>query len=61
MIPVDLMAPTTVAELPIDDGWAFEPKWDGYRAAAMVVGEVQVMSRRHRPDRRVPRPDRGPA
>ena len=46
MIPVDLMAPTTVATLPIGDGWAYEPKWDGYRAAAMRVGEVQIVSRR---------------
>ncbi len=46
MISVDLMAPTTVAELPTERGWAFEPKWDGYRAAVMVVGEVQVVSRR---------------
>ena len=46
MIPVDLMAPTTVATLPSGDDWVYEPKWDGYRAAAMRVGEVQIVSRR---------------
>ena len=28
------------------DGFAHEPKWDGYRAAVVVVGDVQIMSRR---------------
>ena len=46
MIPVDLMVPTTVATLPLGDAWVYEPKWDGYRAAAMMVGEVQIVSRR---------------
>ena len=46
MIPVDLMVPTTVATLPLGDAWVYEPKWDGYRAAAMKVGEVQIVSRR---------------
>jgi ATP-dependent DNA ligase len=46
MIGVDLMAPTTVGGLPIGDAWVYEPKWDGYRAAAMRFGEVQIVSRR---------------
>jgi ATP-dependent DNA ligase len=46
MIPIDLMVPTTVATLPVDDAWVHEPKWDGYRAAVMKVGEVQLVSRR---------------
>jgi DNA ligase D-like protein (predicted ligase) len=33
------MHPTAARELPADQrGWAFEPKWDGYRALAHVVG-----------------------
>jgi ATP-dependent DNA ligase len=32
-------APTAARELPADQaGWAFEPKWDGYRALGHVVG-----------------------
>jgi len=46
MIAVDLMVPTTVATLPLGEAWVYEPKWDGYRAAAMRVGEVQIVSRR---------------
>lgn len=46
MIPVDLMVPVTAAQLPTGDGFAHEPKWDGYRAAVVVVGEVQIVSRR---------------
>jgi bifunctional non-homologous end joining protein LigD len=33
------MHPTVARELPADqEGWAFEPKWDGYRALAHSVG-----------------------
>jgi bifunctional non-homologous end joining protein LigD len=33
------MQPTAARELPGDQaGWAFEPKWDGYRALGHVVG-----------------------
>ena len=33
------MHPTAARELPADQrGWAFEPKWDGYRALGHVVG-----------------------
>jgi DNA ligase D-like protein (predicted ligase) len=33
------MHPTAARELPPDQaGWAFEPKWDGYRALGHVVG-----------------------
>ena len=33
------MQPTAVRELPADQAsWAFEPKWDGYRALGHVVG-----------------------
>ena len=46
MIPVELMVPMTAARLPTGDGFAHEPKWDGYRAAVVVMGDVQIMSRR---------------
>ena len=33
-------------ELPDGDGWAYEPKWDGFRAIAFVDGdEVELQSR----------------
>src|ERR687896_960739 len=36
--------------LPTGDGWAFEPKWDGFRAIAFVDGgEVYIQSRNGRP------------
>lgn len=36
--------------LPDEPGWAFEPKWDGFRAIAFVDGErVDVRSRNDRP------------
>jgi ATP-dependent DNA ligase len=36
--------------LPTGEGWAFEPKWDGFRAIAFVDGdEVYLQSRNGRP------------
>jgi ATP-dependent DNA ligase len=36
--------------LPDDDGWAFEPKWDGFRAIAFVDGDdVYLQSRNAKP------------
>jgi ATP-dependent DNA ligase len=38
------------SSLPDGDGWAFEPKWDGFRAIAFVDGEeVHLQSRNGRP------------
>jgi ATP-dependent DNA ligase len=38
------------AALPEGDGWAYEPKWDGFRALAFVVGDaVALQSRGGRP------------
>jgi ATP-dependent DNA ligase len=38
------------AELPAGDGWAYEPKWDGFRALVFRDGdELQVQSRDLRP------------
>src|ERR687898_580011 len=41
------MHPTAARELPADQrGWAFEPKWDGYRALGHIVGgELALRSR----------------
>ena len=36
----------SLSALPDGDGWAFEPKWDGFRAIAFVDGEnVELQSR----------------
>src|SRR5438067_11489429 len=41
------------SELPDGDGWAYEPKYDGFRAIAFVDGdEVALQSRTGRPLRR---------
>jgi ATP-dependent DNA ligase len=41
------------SELPDGDGWAYEPKYDGFRAIAFVDGdEVELQSRTGRPLRR---------
>ena len=40
----------TAKTLPTGDGWAYEPKWDGFRAIAFVDGdEVYLQSRNGRP------------
>jgi ATP-dependent DNA ligase len=41
------MHPTAARELPADQrNWAFEPKWDGYRALGHLVGgELALRSR----------------
>ncbi len=40
----------TAKALPTDDGWSYEPKWDGFRAIAFVDGdEVYLQSRNGRP------------
>ena len=40
------MLATATASLPIGEEWAFEPKWDGFRAIARVVGgEAMLRSR----------------
>src|SRR5215212_6401397 len=40
----------TARALPAGDGWAYEPKWDGFRAIAFVDGgEIHLQSRNGRP------------
>ena len=50
MIPTGLLPMlATPGELPRGDGWAFEPKWDGYRALVVVEGgRTSLRSRRGR-------------
>ena len=50
MAPAGLrpMHPTAARELPVDQrGWAFEPKWDGYRALGHVAGGGLVLRSRN--------------
>lgn len=37
--PVEPMEATSVDELPEDDGWAYEPKWDGFRCLVFRDGK----------------------
>ncbi len=37
--PVEPMEATSVDELPSDDGWAYEPKWDGFRCLVFRDGK----------------------
>jgi ATP-dependent DNA ligase len=48
--PIEPMLAKAVANLPGDDGWLFEPKWDGFRAIVFKDGdEVFTQSRDLRP------------
>jgi ATP-dependent DNA ligase len=47
-IPLDLapMEARSVSELPEDEGWQFEPKWDGFRCLAFRAGsEVELKAK----------------
>jgi ATP-dependent DNA ligase len=48
--PVLPMLATRVSELPPDDGWIFEPKWDGFRTLIFRDGdELFIQSRDEKP------------
>jgi ATP-dependent DNA ligase len=48
--PVEPMLAKAVDALPTDDGWLFEPKWDGFRALVFRDGdEVYTQSRDLKP------------
>jgi ATP-dependent DNA ligase len=48
--PVSPQLALSRKELPVDEGWAYEPKYDGFRALAFVDGEkVYLQSRNGRP------------
>lgn len=42
--PIDTMAAKTKLSLPPGPGWAYEPKWDGFRRVA-YGGELRFDSR----------------
>jgi ATP-dependent DNA ligase len=51
--PVDPQLALSRKQLPEGEGWAYEPKWDGFRAIAFVDGDdVFLQSRNGRPLRR---------
>ncbi|HEX6310764.1 MAG TPA: ATP-dependent DNA ligase [Acidimicrobiia bacterium] len=48
--PVAPMLAKLVRELPVGDGWLYEPKWDGFRCIVFRDGdEVELGSRNDRP------------
>lgn len=48
--PLAPMEAKLVSALPEDDGWQFEPKWDGFRALARRQGEaVEIWSKSGKP------------
>ncbi len=48
--PIEPMLAKAVDNLPTDDGWLFEPKWDGFRALVFRDGdEVYTQSRDLKP------------
>lgn len=48
--PIEPQLARSRKTLPTEEGWAFEPKWDGFRALAFVDGdEVYLQSRGGKP------------
>ena len=49
--PIEPMLAKLARALPTDEGWWFEPKWDGFRCLAFVsaAGDVDLRSRNDRP------------
>jgi ATP-dependent DNA ligase len=48
--PVAPMEAKLVSELPEDEGWQFEPKWDGFRAIVRRAGsEIEIFSKSGKP------------
>jgi ATP-dependent DNA ligase len=48
--PVLPMLAKRVGELPLGEGWIFEPKWDGFRALVFRDGdEIFIQSRDEKP------------
>jgi ATP-dependent DNA ligase len=51
--PLEPQLARSRASLPEDEGWAYEPKYDGFRALAFVDGDdVYLQSRGKKPLRR---------
>jgi ATP-dependent DNA ligase len=50
VVPFPPMEADLVRELPVGDGWQYEPKWDGFRGVLENEGgEVRLWSRNERP------------
>ncbi len=50
LVPFPPMEAELVRELPVGEGWAYEPKWDGFRGVLEnVSGELRLWSRNGRP------------
>ncbi len=50
LVPFPPMEAELVRELPVGDGWAYEPKWDGFRGVLENAGgELRLWSRNGRP------------
>ena len=48
--PIEPMLAKAAADLPAEEGWLFEPKWDGFRAIVFRDGdELLIQSRDRRP------------
>ena len=49
-LPFPPMEAELVSELPVGDGWQYEPKWDGFRGVLENLdGELHLWSRKERP------------
>ena len=49
-VPFPPMEAELVSELPVGDGWQYEPKWDGFRGVfENFGGELKLWSRKERP------------
>src|SRR5205085_6667210 len=50
LVPFPPMEAELVRDLPLGDGWAYEPKWDGFRGVLENVGgDLRLWSRNGRP------------
>src|SRR5437764_10205455 len=48
--PFSPMETRSVDEIPADDGWQYEPKWDGFRCTAFLGGNtIQLQSKAGQP------------
>jgi ATP-dependent DNA ligase len=48
--PISPMLAKAVADIPVDAGWSFEPKWDGFRTIIFRSGDdVELGSRNEKP------------
>ena len=48
--PIDPMLARNAARLPSEDGWLFEPKWDGYRCLVFRSGDDLHLQSRGKKD-----------